>query len=111
MGNPAVNRQSLEALPEAAVGYAVEGDTIFIQTGKQVLDGEEIAPGIVVLYDEEDGNDVVGITIMGAEGVLKPFVDAILTKYGQSGAGADVKKVVAANGFMPLDFYYFSRAQ
>ncbi len=84
MGNPAVNRRGLQILPEAAVGYAAEGDTIFIQTGKRVRDGEEIAEGIVVLYDEEDGNDVVGITIVGAEGVLKPFVDAILIKYGLS---------------------------
>lgn len=88
MGNPAVKREArdLEPLPEAAVGYAAEGDTIFIQTGKRVLDGEEIAQGIVVLYDEDDGNNVVGITIMGAEGLLKPFVDAILTKYGQCGS-------------------------
>ena len=88
MGNPAINHRNWPPLPEAAVGYASEGDTIFIQTGRQVCDGEEIAPGIVVLYDQEDGNNVVGITIMGAEGVLKPFVDAIRAKYGQSGAGA-----------------------
>ena len=77
--------------PEAAIGYAADGDTIFIQTGKRVLDGEEIAPGIVVLYDAEDGNNVVGITIIGAEGVLKPFVDAILTKYGAAGSRAGEK--------------------
>lgn len=88
MGNPAINRRNWPPLPEAAVGYASEGDTIFIQTGRPVCDGEEIAPGIVVLYDREDGHKVVGITIMGAEGLLKPFVDAILAKYGTSGAGA-----------------------
>ena len=91
MGNPAVKRKDLEPLPEAAIGYAADGDTIFIQTGKRVLDGEEIAPGIVVLYDAEDGNNVVGITIIGAEGVLKPFVDAILTKYGSAGPRAGEK--------------------
>ena len=84
MGNPAVKRGGSRTPTEAAVGYASEGDTIFIQTGKQVRDGEEIAEGIVVLYDGEDGNNVVGITISGAEGVLKPFVDAILIKYGLS---------------------------
>ncbi len=82
MGNPAINGQDPKLLPEIAVGYAAEGDTIFIQTGQRVCDGEEIAPGIVVLYDDENGNNVVGITIIGAEGVLKPFVDAILAKYG-----------------------------
>ena len=71
MGNPAINHRNWPPLPEAAVGYASEGDTIFIQTGRQVCDGEEIAPGIVVLYDQEDGNNVVGITIMGAEGGAK----------------------------------------
>ena len=91
MGNRAVKSKDSKPLPEAAVGYAAEGDTVFIQTGKRVLDGEEIAQGIVVLYDDEDGNNVVGITIMGAEGVLKPFVDAILTKYGGSEAMASKK--------------------
>lgn len=76
-------------MPEAAVGYASEGDTIFIQTGQPVCDGEEIAPGIVVLYAQEDGSKVVGITIMGAEGLLKPFVDAILAKYGPAVAGPE----------------------
>ena len=82
MGNPAINSRDPKLLPEVAVGYAAEGDTIFIQTGQRVCDGEEIAPGIVVLYDDENENNVVGITIIGAEGVLKPFVDAILAKYG-----------------------------
>lgn len=91
MGNPAINRRNWPPLPDAAVGYASAGDTIFIQTGQSVRDGEEIAPGIVVLYAREDGHKVVGITIMGAEGLLKPFVDAILAKYGPSVAGAEAQ--------------------
>lgn len=86
MGNPALHRRNWPPLPAAAVGYAGAGDTIFIQTGRPVCDGAEIAPGIVVLYDREDGHQVVGITLMGAEGLLKPFVDAILAKYGTSAA-------------------------
>ena len=81
-----MNRHGEQTLPSAAVGYATEGDAIFIQTGKRVGDGEEIADGVVVLYDE-GGTNVVGVTIMGAEGVLKPFVDAIPAKYGLTAKG------------------------
>ena len=39
-------------------------------------DGEEIADGVTVFYDENDA--VVGIDIDRAEELLKPFIDAVL---------------------------------
>ena len=73
-----------EALPAPIVSYAPSAGTIFIKTGAPLIEGEEIAEGITVFYKGEDDSEVVGIMINGAEVVLKPFVDAILAKYGKS---------------------------
>ena len=83
MAEPAVNHQGLEPLEKAIVSYLVS-DTLFIQTSKPFLDGEEIAQGVTIFYDKENENKVVGMMIDHAETVLKPFVDAILAKHGVS---------------------------
>ena len=52
-------------------------------------DAEEMADGILVYYDKDDEAAAVALCIERAELVLKPFVDAILTKYGgQTGSVA-----------------------
>ena len=73
----------LEPLAKAVVSY-LKSDTLFIQTNKPFLEGEEIARGVTVFYDKENENEVVGVMIDHAETVLKPFVDAILAKHGVS---------------------------
>ena len=54
-----------------------------MDNGKPFGDGETIAKGLVVFYDRENESEVVGLCIeFDAETVLKPFVNAILAKYG-----------------------------
>ncbi len=84
MAELAKTQPNWEALPAPIVSYAPAAGTIFIKTGAPVIEGQEIAQGITVFYKSENDNEVVGIMINGAEVVLKPFVDAILAKYGKS---------------------------
>ena len=83
MAEPTVNYQELEPLENAVISY-LESDTLFIQTTKPFLEGEEIAQGVTVFYDKDNENEVVGMMIDHAETLLKPFVDAILEKHGVS---------------------------
>ena len=71
--------------PAAIVEYNSELQILFIWTGEKSAAGEEIAEGITVHYDKDEDNErcsAVAIHIDSAEHVLKPFVDAILAKYG-----------------------------
>ena len=73
-----------ESKPPAIVEYDPELHILFIWTGQKSAVGEEIAAGITVHYDKDDDTfaSAVAIHIDSAEYVLKPFVDAILEKYG-----------------------------
>lgn len=82
-----VNHPWMESLQPANVSYLVS-DTLFIQTDEPFVEGEEIAQGVTIFYGKENGNQVVGIMIDGAEDILKPFVDAILAKRDPSGGDA-----------------------
>jgi uncharacterized protein YuzE len=83
VAEPTVNYQELEPLEKAVISY-LESDTLFIQTTKPFIEGEEIAQGVTVFYDKDNENEVVGMMIDHAETLLKPFVDAILEKHGVS---------------------------
>ena len=79
----------LEPLPQARVVYNPEQDLLLIESGATSAVGEEMAEGIIVHYNKDDEAvpadetvRAVAILIDGAEYVLKPFVDAILAKYG-----------------------------
>ena len=79
----------LEPLPQARVVYNPEQDLLLIESGAASAVGEEMAEGIIVHYNKDDeavpadeAIRAVAILIDGAEYVLKPFVDAILAKYG-----------------------------
>ena len=78
--------------------YYPESQVLFIWTGVKSAVGEEIAHGITVHYDKDEDNEpcsAVAIHIDSAEHVLKPFVDAILAKYGltRDVTGAQAKEV------------------
>ncbi len=45
-------------------------------------EGETIAKGIVVFYDREKRDEVVGLSIRCAPVVLEPLVDAVLAEHG-----------------------------
>ncbi len=68
--------------PEPVVKYFPETQSLWIDSGKQLGEGETIAKGVVVFYNKEDNTLAEGLRIEFAEHVLKPFVDAIVAKYG-----------------------------
>ena len=80
-----VKRVELSPLPVANVIYSPPHQVLFIENGQSSEVGETVAGSLVVFYDK-DADDVrchvVAIRIDRAEWVLKPFVDAILTKHG-----------------------------
>ncbi len=77
-----VKRIELEPLPEARVVYIPDTQTLYIENGRTREDAEEMADGVLVYYDKDDEASAVALNIEQAEVVLKPFVDAILAKYG-----------------------------
>ncbi len=68
--------------PKPVVRYFPETQSLWIESGKQLGEGETIASGAVVFYSKEDDTLAEGVRIEFAEHVLKPFVDAIVAKYG-----------------------------
>ena len=67
----------IHPLPPARVTYTTAGQTLCLEMGAR-RDGEEIADGVAVFYDENDA--VVGIDIDRAEELLKPFIGAVLER-------------------------------
>lgn len=71
---------------EPAVLYYPDTQTLVIENGERRAEGEHVAKGVTVFYAANEGeeidHDVSGITIENAEMTLKPFVDALLAKYG-----------------------------
>ena len=75
----------LPPLPRANVIYEPECQVLYIENGQPSEVGEEMAKGVLVLYDKDIDDaptSAVAFRIDRAETVLKPFVDAILDKYG-----------------------------
>ena len=73
------------ALPPEKVFYEPEYQVLVIENGEQSEVGEEMARQIHIMYDKDVDNAptwAVTILIDSAEVVLKPFVDAVLVKYG-----------------------------
>ena len=68
-----------EPLPQPAVAYTPETQTLVVDTGKPSEVGAEIANDLVVFYDT--ANNAVSFTLESAEFLLKPLVDAVLVKY------------------------------
>ncbi len=83
MAESTMNHQESEPL----VKYYPETETLYITNGKSLGEGDNVAKDVVVFYDKEHECEVVGLYIECAELVLKPFVDAILAKYGVSKVG------------------------
>ena len=74
-----------ESPPPAQVEYHPEYQVLLIETGQKSAAGEEMSENIIVHYDKDNDDErssAVAIRIDCAEYVLKPFVDAILAKYG-----------------------------
>lgn len=88
MGNPVSQADWTPAQP-AQVEYIPESQVLFIENGQDSAIGDDFAEHIIVHYDDDDDDvaapaSLTAIRIDHAEYVLKPFVDAILAKYGIS---------------------------
>ena len=86
MGNP-VNQADWTPAQPAQVEYIPESQVLFIENGQDSAIGDDFAEHIIVHYDNDDvavPASLTAIRIDHAEYVLKPFVDAILAKYGIS---------------------------
>ena len=71
------------ALPKPAVTYYRDGGMMYIKNGRAFGEGETIAKDVVFFYDQEDEQEVVGIFFVGgAEVILKPLVDEVLSEHG-----------------------------
>lgn len=80
-----VKHFELPPLPHANVLYEPEYQVLFIQNGRSSEVSEEMAKGVLILYDkdvDDEPTSAVAIRIDRAETVLRPFVEAILAKYG-----------------------------
>lgn len=86
-----VDGKPWEVSPQARVEYDPKGQILRIENGQASAVGEEIAEDVIVHYDRDDDDapvSAVAIRIDRAEVVLRPFVDAILAKYGVKRPGA-----------------------
>lgn len=75
-------RTELEPRPKATAVYVPEAETLYIENGRIREDAEEMTDGVLVYYDKYHEASAVALNIERAEQVPKPFVDAILAKYG-----------------------------
>lgn len=87
MAERIIKSEQLEPLPELIAEYYPDTDTLVLETGAKRTEGEEIARGVVVFFDQ-DGK-VVGVTVECAEILLKPFVDALLEKNRHDSSGRE----------------------
>lgn len=71
-----------EPLPKATVVYTPESQVLYLESGELRETAAEMSRNILVYYGKEHESEAVAIRIDRAEVVLKPFVDAILAKYG-----------------------------
>lgn len=86
MGNR-IDQSEWKPPSPAQVEYIPESQVLFIENGKDSAVGDDFAEHIIVHYDNDDVTapaSLTAIRIDHAEYVLKPFVDAILAKYGVS---------------------------
>ena len=85
MATKSVNAAEIESVPKARVTYDEKADLLYISSGGFAPYGDTIANGAVMFYDrdpDEAGASAVGMHVLAAEAALKPFVDAMLRKYG-----------------------------
>ena len=87
MAQPAVNQTDLEPLARARVLYNPETQVLIIENGQRSEIAEEMAQDVVVFYDKDcdrEPTSAVAVRIDCAEHVLRPFIDAVLSKHEMS---------------------------
>lgn len=81
-----IKRVEWELPPYSETTYDTDCQTLLIENGNSTRVCREMAKDVHILYDKDNDDapwwSAVAIRIDCAETVLKPFVDAILAKYG-----------------------------
>ena len=80
MAERQVKPDTHDDLPFPVVEYDAEADLLYISNGQVAPLGADMTQWVTVFYEElDDAPNLAGaFQIVGASGVLKPFVDAIL---------------------------------
>ena len=92
MAERQVNSDAHDDLPFPVVEYDAEADLLYISNGQVAPLGADMTQWVTVFYEDlEDAPNLAGaFQIVGASGVLKPFVDAVL----QAREAEDEKAIV-----------------
>ncbi len=77
-----IKRAEFRSPSRATVVHVSATQTLYLENGRIREDAEEMAEGVLVYYGKDDKGSAVALCIEPAEAVLKPFIDAILVKYG-----------------------------
>lgn len=80
MAERQVNSDAHDDLPLPVVEYDAEADLLYISNGEVAPLGADMTQWVTVFYEDlEDAPYLAGaFQIVGASGVLKPFVDAVI---------------------------------
>ena len=80
MADRQVNSDAHDDLPFPVVEYDAEADLLYISNGTIAPLGADMTQWVTVFYEDlDDAPNLAGaFQIIGASGVLKPFVDAVI---------------------------------
>ena len=94
MAERRVNSDEHDDLPVPVVEYDAEADLLYISNGEVSPLGADMTQWVTVFYEDlENTPNLAGaFQIVGASGVLKPFVDAVIQSRGAEGEKAIVQK-------------------
>ena len=94
MADRQVNSDARDDLPLPVVEYDAEADLLYISNGQVAPLGADMTQWVTVFYEDlDDAPSLAGaFQIVGASGVLKPFVDAVLQAREAEGNKATARK-------------------
>ena len=80
MAERRVNSDAYDDLPFPMVEYDAEADLLYVSNGEVSPLGADMTQWVTVFYEDlENAPNLAGaFQIVGASGVLKPFVDAVI---------------------------------
>lgn len=80
MAERQVNSDAHDDLPVPVVEYDAEADLLYVSNGEVAPLGADMTQWVTVFYEDlENTPNLAGaFQIVGASGVLKPFVDAVI---------------------------------
>ena len=94
MAERQVNSNTHDDLPFPVVEYDAEADLLYVSNGQVAPLGADMTQWVTVFYEDlDDAPSLAGaFQIVGASGVLKPFVDAVIQAREAEGEKAIARK-------------------